>query len=156
MRRAVTTAARWVWVLGFLNFSLPPLLAVKLTHEPPAQTTWRDLEASERLLALGNYGGAMDRITAALIKNPDDGAARQRIYQVAKLMAVKPAKQTSAGQDSAKAEAHYQKGLVYYSLRNYREALNEFKQAVRYDPNSRKLTQALQRVQSDLQYEEKT
>jgi len=55
--------------------------------------------------------------------------------------------------DTGRAETHYQKGLVYYSLRNYREALNEWKVAVQYDPNSRKITQALQRVQSDLQFE---
>ncbi len=55
--------------------------------------------------------------------------------------------------DMAKAETHYQKGLVYYSLRNYREAFTEWKAAVQFDPASRKITQALQRVQSDLQFE---
>lgn len=155
----------WVWILGILNSSLPPLFAVKIICESPAEKIRRDLAASERLLATGNYDGAVDRLTAALIKNPDNGAAREQIYQVAKLMAAdkanlkrknRPAEpkaeaRAAAAPDSAKAETHYQKGLVYYSLRNYREAFNEFKLAVRYDPNSRKITQALQRVQSDLQ-----
>ena len=55
-------------------------------------------------------------------------------------------------QDSGMAEAHYQKGLVYYSRRNYRKALEEWKAATQIDPKSRKISQALERVQYDLQH----
>jgi len=62
----------------------------------------------------------------------------------------KPDKTIIALRNPEKAEAHYQRGLVYYGLRNFKEALNEWKLAVDFDPTYQKAVRALERVQSDL------
>jgi len=134
------------------------------------------LATAEDFLHRGKKTLAVQVLSQALKENPNDERALAMIQSVMEsagsvktVIVTRPAPapravaslpaealgQLASAEDSGKAETHYQKGLVYYSLRNYREAFNEFKLAVRYDPNSRKLTQALQRVQSDLQFEDK-
>ena len=61
--------------------------------------------------------------------------------------------ESSVIKNPAKAETHYQRGLVYYGLRNYREALSEWKMAVDYDPTFQKAVRALERVKTDLRQE---
>ena len=52
---------------------------------------------------------------------------------IQKVFVEKPAdsapERIQTAKDTGRAETHYQKGLVYYSLRNYREAFNEWKVA---------------------------
>ena len=147
----------------------------RLEDERKARKVNDLLAAAEELLERKQKNKAVQALSDALRENPSDERALAMIQQVmesagsAKTVVVNvpvmqraPAPKPSdavekvlAARDGTKAETHYQKGLVYYSLRNYREAFNEFKVAVRYDPNSRKITQALQRVQSDLQFDNK-
>ncbi len=129
------------------------------------------LAKAERLAVDDKKYQALQILTGALKEDPSDQRVLSMIQNLMEQAGVQKtvivtrpviqrvvekqeqADRAVAARDTGKAETHYQKGLVYYSLRNYREAFSEWKAAVQYDPNSRKISQALQRVQSDLQYE---
>ena len=81
-------------------------------------------------------------------------ALQQQFQEKKPIVQEKQDDKSNVAVDVAKAENHYQRGLVYYGLRNFRGALSEWELAVKYDPKYEKARKALQRVRSDLRAEE--
>ena len=84
----IRNSIRLIWILSLLA---APALAAKKSPEAGLGQSRDDFIAANELLSKGDYNGAMDRLTAVLIKNPGNGIAREQIYQIAQLMAVNAA-----------------------------------------------------------------
>src|SRR3989338_5499997 len=64
------------------------LYAARELEDPLAMTVNKDFAEANALFSKGDYPGAMDKLTAVLIKEPGNDIAREQIYQIAQLMRV--------------------------------------------------------------------